>query len=586
METQTVVAVPMESDGLRLHCATQIPSSIQTAVAGAIGVSQNKVIIETKRCGGAFGGKLDNSIPGAVAVSFAAHKHRRECRMQLGIQDNMNTLGKRCPFKLSYKVCCDKDGKITAVSGTSYADNSGPPTDFAMAYGIANWDVKGVQCNTNTPRNTAMRAPTHLGEELFIETIIDHVATLVGKPAEDIRSLNLTKGPYHDEANYVALGMSPMPQLSAQDTLARPLTPTARHPLAAALGAGPAVPEELPAMFQAVTSNIAQLRKDCAEFNQANLWKKRGVAAVPTEYNCGWGGNTQHGAKIDVYPDGTLLVFVTGVEVGQGLFTKCAQVAAMTLGLPDTSLIEVQSVDTSLNPNGGGTGGSMTSGANAYGIQLACQSLLKAMAPTVTLLEQSQGKALTWQDKVKAAMAAGVDMSAKSWDHGMAVSGNGYAASVSVVEVDVLTGENQIISAELLYDCGKSLSPEIDLGQAEGAFMIGVGHFLTEGLEYDTTTGELLTHDTWEYKPPQCMDIPISWSTSFLANVENPTGFHGSKAIGEPPILMAAAVFFALKQAIYASRADAKMEGWVQLDAPASPAQVRQLLPSVTQLIG
>ena len=164
-----------------------IPSSIEATVAGAVSVT-GKVVIETKRCGGAFGGKLDNSVPGAVAVSFAAHKHRRECRMQLGIRDNMNTLGKRCPFKLSYKVCCDSDGKITAVSGTSYGDNSGPPTDFAMAYGIANWDVKGVQCNTNTPKNTAMRAPTHLGEELFIETIIDHVATLVGKPAEAIRA--------------------------------------------------------------------------------------------------------------------------------------------------------------------------------------------------------------------------------------------------------------------------------------------------------------------------------------------------------------------------------------------------------------
>lgn len=229
----------------------------------------------------------------------------------------------------------------------------------------------------------------------------------------------------------------------------------------------------------------------------------------------------------------------------------------------------------------------MTSGANAYGIQLACQKLLKAMTPVVSVLESTaQAPPLTWQAKVKAAMAAGVDLSVKSWDHGMATSGNGYAAAVSVVEVDVLTGENQILSADLLYDCGKSLSPEIDLGQAEGAFMIGVGHFLTEGLEYDTETGALLTFDTWEYKPPQCMDIPITWSTSFLADVENPTGFHGSKAIGEPPILMSASVFFALKQAIYASRADAKIQGWVQLDAPASPAQVRQLLPSVSQLIG
>ena len=265
----------------------------------------------------------------------------------------------------------------------------------------------------------------------------------------------------------------------------------------------------------------------------------------------GWEGATSHGAKIDVYPDGTLLVYVTGVEVGQGLFTKCAQVAAMTLGLPDTSLIEIQSVDTSANPNGGGTGGSMTSGANAYGIQLACVELKKLLAPVAAMLPG----AASWQDQVTAALTAGIDLSVKSWDAGLSVSGNGYAASVALVELDVLTGESQILQADLLYDCGKSLSPVIDLGQAEGAFMIGVGHFMTEGLEYDEKTGALLTFDTWEYKPPQAMDIPIKvppdvhrplsvyhsgavlttvipikWSTSFLANVVNPTGFHGSKA--------------------------------------------------------
>ena len=591
METQTTVAVPIESDGLRMHVATQIASDIQSSVAAALNVQQNKVIVETKRCGGAFGGKLDNSLPGAIAVAVAAHKHKRECRMQLSIKDNMMTAGKRCPFKLEYKVSCDAEGKILAVSGTAYADNSGAPTDFAQAYSIPNWDVKGVTCNTNTPRNTAMRAPTHLGEILFIETVVDHVATLVGKPAEAVRALNLGPGPYGKPGAEVG---SPLPMIG-----------DAGLPMQAA--PAPAVPEELPKMFQAVMSqsDIAQLRKDCATFNAANLFRKRGVASVPSEYGCGWGGNCGHGATVDVYPDGSILIFVTGVEVGQGLFTKCAQVAAMTLGLPDTSLIEVQSVDTSVNPNGGGTGGSMTSGANAWGIQMACTELKKRLAPIVAVLRKS-GEAVTWQQQIAAAMTASVDLGVKSWDSGLSVSGNGYAASVAVVEIDVLTGEHQILQADLLYDCGKSLSPEIDLGQAEGAFMIGVGHFMNEQLEYDEETGALLTFDTWEYKPPQAMDIPIKWSTSFLANgkpsrkfallwprlicvcwpVNNPSGFHGSKAIGEPPILMSAAVFFALKQAIYASRQDAKMEGWVQLNAPATPAQVQSLLPTLPQLLG
>ena len=156
----------------------------------------------------------------------------------------------------------------------------------------------------------------------------------------------------------------------------------------------------------------------------------------------------------------------------------------MTLGLPDTSLIQVQSVDTSVVPNGGTTGGSVTSGANCWGIQIACNELKKRLVPVASMLETAAGAgAVSWQDKVTAAMTAGLNLSVQSWDAGLTVSGNCYAATVAVVELDVLTGETQILRADLLYDCGKSLSPEIDLGQTEGAFMIGVGHFMTEGLE-------------------------------------------------------------------------------------------------------
>jgi xanthine dehydrogenase/oxidase len=422
-----------------------------------------------------------------------------------------------------------------------------------------------------TPQNTYMRAPTRLACKTFIEAIVDHVAQLSSQPAEAVRARNLAKSPPVAEPPRLPPALAEAARLS---------TPV------------PSGVPEIPAkMFQAimVSANFAQQQQAASTFNAQNLWKKRGVAAVPTEYSCGWGGVTHHGAKLDVYPDGTILVFVSGQELGQGLYTKCAQIAALLLGLPDTSLIEVSQTSTSMTPEGGGTYGSMASGANAWGMQLACQELKARLKPVEQALMAAQGREagepLTWQETITAAVSAGVDLSVKSWDHDLKVSGNGYGAAVASVELDVLTGEVQILRADLLYDCGKSLSPEIDIGQVEGAFVIGLGHFLTEALRYDDQTGELQTFDTWEYKPPQSLDIPIEWHTTLLKDITNPAGFMGSKAVGEPPLLLSAAVFHALKQAIYSSREDAGRTGYFALDVPATPAQVRQLLPSVGELV-
>jgi len=155
---------------------------------------------------------------------------------------------------------------------------------------------------------------------------------------------------------------------------------------------------------------------------------------------------------------------------------------------------------------------------------------------------------------------------------------------MTVVEIDVLTGEVEVLRTDILYDAGKSLSPLVDLGQVEGAFIIGLGHFLTEALEYDAKTGALKTFDTWEYKPPCSTDIPIEWNVTLQANVPAPHGFLGSKATGEPPLLLANSVFFAVKRAIMASRKDEgtpKALGWFPLSAPATPPQIQQLCNSV-----
>jgi xanthine dehydrogenase/oxidase len=171
-------------------------------------------------------------------------------------------------------------------------------------------------------------------------------------------------------------------------------------------------------------------------------------------------------------------------------------------------------------------------------------------------------------------------MSAKSWVEGESATGNGYCAAMVECEVDILTGETQILKADILYDAGKSLSPLIDIGQVEGAFMIGAGHFLSEAMEYNEETGELMTIDTWEYKPPQSLDIPIEWNTVLLPHAPNPSGFLGSKVVGEPPLICSCAVLFAVKEAVLASRKEHGIDGWFALPAPATPEAVQLLCPT------
>jgi xanthine dehydrogenase/oxidase len=555
METQTSVAIPMEDDGLRVICSTQSPSSVQSSVASTISMPLNKVIVEMKRAGGGYGGKISNATPYACAAAFAAHKHRREVRLVSNIKDNMTSTGKRSPWKFQYRVAFTPTGRVTAVSGTVYTANWRATNDFQRCYDIPNWDVSGIKCNVEAPPNTWMRSPTELGECTFMNEIMDHVAMQLNMPAEQVRSVNLAK---------------PTP------------------------GGGVS---NLPSLFSSLLSsvNIESRRQEIASFNQSNTWRKRGIAAIPTEYNSGWGGTPSHGALVDVYPDGTILIYVSGCEIGQGLYTKVAQVAAITLGLTGdaTDLIEVQNTATDRVPNGGGTGGSTTSGKNAAGVQLACSEIRTRFDQIRRAQAQARGEEAgewppvmskdAWSDLVAAASHAKVDMCVKSWVTGMSASGNGYCAAVAEVEIDVLTGELQILQADVLYDAGKSLSPLIDIGQVEGAFMIGVGHLTTEALEWDRSTGEMITVDTWEYKPPQSLDIPIVWNTTLLPHAPNPTGFLGSKVVGEPPLICANAVLFAIKDAIAAARAGpgGAGPGWFALPAPATPVVVQQLCPNV-----
>ena len=336
METQTSVATPLEDDGLHIHCSTQSPAGVQSAVARACSLPMNKVIIEMKRGGGGYGGKITGAVPVAVACGFAAHKHRKPVRFITSIKDCLTSTGKRSPWKFVYRVGCDAAGRVSAVSGTVYTAQWRATTSFARCYDVPNWDVTGINCSTDAPGNTYMRSPTELGECTFMNEIMDHVAMELNLPAEGVRAANLS-----------------------------PPTPASQGV------------SNLPSLYQQLMSNagISERRADVERFNTANKWRKRGIACVPTEYSSGWGGTPSHGSLLEVYPDGTILIYVTGCEIGQGLYTKVAQVVAMTLGLDDTSLIEVQSTSTNTVPNGGGTGGSVWSETPIRDISCFCHPL-------------------------------------------------------------------------------------------------------------------------------------------------------------------------------------------------------------------
>ena len=189
METQTTVAIPMEDGGLRIITSTQSPSSVQSSVASTVSMPLNKVIVEMKRAGGGYGGKISNATPYACAAAFAAHKHRREVRLVSNIKDNMTSTGKRSPWRFQYRVAFDASGRVTAVSGTVYTANWRATNDFQRCYDIPNWDVSGINCHVEAPPNTWMRSPTELGACTFMNEIMDHVARQLNMPAE--RSLSL-----------------------------------------------------------------------------------------------------------------------------------------------------------------------------------------------------------------------------------------------------------------------------------------------------------------------------------------------------------------------------------------------------------
>ncbi|XP_064601061.1 xanthine dehydrogenase-like [Liolophura sinensis] len=544
LETMICRSEPTEV-GISVFPATQWIDLTQKAVAMVLGIEQNKIQIEVSRLGGSYGAKLTRSFSTSCASALAAHLLQRPVKLMMNFNTQMETTGKRPSYYAQYNVGVSDAGLLQGIKLTYYSECGALPNDQLAGgfsyfgdnvYNCPNWDIIPVGVKMNTPPTTYARGPGATPAIFVMETIMEHVAESLGKSALEVKTLNMYQKGQKAFNNYT-------------------LSYCNIRELASSLS---------------TSAQIAARQAAVDVFNQNNRWKKKGLAVVPTKYIMV--NDSSYNALVNIYAgDGSVTVTHAGIENGQGINTKVAQVCAYELGIPLDS-VKVLPTNSSANANTAVTGGSTTSEQNCEAVISACMTLNARMAPVKATMPNA-----TWLELVKACYQKGVDLSALAWVYGSSDRMyQCYGITCTEVELDVLTGEYLLLRSDILYDCGESMNPEIDIGQVEGAFVMGLGLWLTEKIKYDPVTGRNLTNTAWEYKPPSAKDIPVDFRVQLLKNAPNPVGVLRSKAVGEPPLCMSCSALFALKHAISASRKDVAQTDHFPLNGPATVENVQQ----------
>lgn len=555
LESQRAICIPGEDGEMKIYSSTQNVSQVQQVVAAALNVPQSKVSVSVKRIGGAYGSKINRATPVAMAAAVAAAAARRPVRLVMGLSTNMQNVGARSPYMCRYKIGVTKGGLLTAIHmriynnhgahyDMDYPDMGGFFVFLDSVYKCAAWDVEAICARTNLPACTYMRGPGFVEANFIVESAMEHVANALGMAPDVFRRQNFyTSGD---------------------------ISPSGQH-----LGYCNAR-----LVFDRVkeSSGYAARVAGAKEFNARSRWVKRGVSLVPLRFGLGWNG-CQFMTLITIFTDGSIRILQSGVELGQGLDVKVAQVAAMELGQLakggcPTGEIQIGPTSSDTNNNTMSTGGSITSELSAMAVQEACKILVERLRPSATVLaSERDGEKPTWHELIATAVGLGVDLQARGRVYPSTPDTfkyMSYGAAVTEAEVDVLTGDSRLLRCDLLLDCGKSLNPAVDIGQVQGAYVMGLGYHLTEEFIYDEETGKLLSDGTWEYKPPSHKDIPHVFNAALLQNSGNPSGFLRSKASGEPPYAMAASALLAVRAAVAAGRAQFGDAAWVPLSSPAT----------------
>ncbi|MDH3333217.1 MAG: xanthine dehydrogenase molybdopterin binding subunit [Gammaproteobacteria bacterium] len=582
LEGHIAMAIPQEDGGILVYSSTQHPDEVQGIVAHATQREAKDIVVICRRMGGAFGGKESQAALIGCIAALAADKTGRPCKLRLDRDDDMIMTGKRHDFVIDYDVGFDADGRILGIDfefaarcGMS-ADLSGPVNDRAMfhcdnAYFLENVRILSHRCKTNTVSNTAFRGFGGPQGMFAIECVIDDIARTLGMDPLAVRRQNFYGTEDRNVTHY---------QQVVEDNIA----------------------DELFDRLLA-SSDYEDRRKAIYAFNADSKVLKRGIAITPVKFGISFTSTllNQAGALVHVYKDGTVQLNHGGTEMGQGLYVKVAQVVADEFGI-SIERVRTTAADTSKVPNASATAASSGSDMNGKAAQKAAAKIRKritAFAARHFGVSEAEidfrddvahiaSRVMDFPELVKLAWANRVSLSATGYYRTPKInydrttfSGRpfyyyAYGAAVTEVVVDTLTGENRVLRVDILHDCGDSLNPAVDLGQVEGGYVQGVGWLTSEELWWNNK-GDLGTHAPSTYKIPTCSDLAPDFRVELLQNSANrEKTIYRSKAVGEPPLMLALSAFFALRDAI----AD-EVRVLPDLSAPATPEAILRALQGV-----
>ncbi|GAA4650185.1 xanthine dehydrogenase molybdopterin binding subunit [Kistimonas scapharcae] len=578
LEGQISYAIPTEDRGMRMTLSSQHPGEIQHTVARLLDIPFNQVEVEVRRIGGGFGGKETQSAAWACMAALLAHKLQRPVKLRLPRRDDMVMTGKRHDFLSRYRVGFDDQGRVLGcqfwlAGKCGYSpDLSDAVIDRAMfqvenAYCLNAVHVTGLRCKTHTVSNTAFRGFGAPQGTAIVEYMLDDIARKLRRDPLDIRQINLFKD--GDQTHYGQ---------------------TVEHIL-------------LPALIRELetTSDYRARREAISQFNSTHHYRKRGLALTPVKFGVSFTIQflNQAGALVHLFTDGSIHLNHGGIEMGQGLMTKVAQVVATEFQV-DLDRIQISAANTHKVPNASATAASSGADLNGKAAQDACQTLkhrlvefaakhyeadsdsIRFVSNHVQLHKDNREVWIPFETLVKEAYLNRVSLSATGFYqtpkiHYDREKGRGrpffyfaQGAACSEVEIDTLTGEYTVLRTDILHDVGTSLNPAIDIGQIEGGFIQGMGWVTTEELSWDDK-GHILSDNLATYKIPTATDIPKIFNIKLYDQPNGEETIYHSKAVGEPPLLLALSVWLALRDAV-ASIANYRINP--PLNIPATPERV------------
>ncbi|HXG01016.1 MAG TPA: xanthine dehydrogenase molybdopterin binding subunit, partial [Bacteroidota bacterium] len=567
LESQVCLCIPGEGNEINVYSSTQHPSETQALIAELLGIKKHDVVVEVRRMGGAFGGKETQANHTACWTALLCRATRRPVKIRLFRDDDMIMTGKRHRFLSRYEVGFDNDGCLLAAKFELNSDG-GCATDLSFAimeramlhvdnaYYIPNIKILARVWKTNLPSNTAFRGFGGPQGMALIETVIDRIARYLKKDPLEVRYRNF-------------YGLTDRNVTHYGETVEN---------------------NRLYMIYDQLveSSQYHERRKAIAEFNARHEFVKRGIALTPVKFGISFTTTylNQAGALVNIYKDGTVLVNHGGTEMGQGLHTKIQQIAAAEFGI-SLDRVKVNATNTSKVPNTSATAASAGADLNGMAVKNAVDKLKARIAAELAVYFSEKNpdtpskpeavvfandtifdsehpeRAIAFAEAMPLMNLRQVSLSATGfyrtptigWDKqngwGKPFYYYAFGMACTEVEVDMLTGRHTILRTDILHDVGDSLNPQIDLGQIEGGYIQGNGWVTTEEIKWDDK-GRLMTHSPDTYKIPAVRDIPQDFRVRLLENVPNPNTIRKSKAVAEPPLMLALSTWLAIKDAVSA----------------------------------